>query len=277
MRRATQGDLAEMEEFLRADLHRSMFPLANLADHGLDGDAPRSVHAWLRHGEAGLTDVLSITRDGMVMPQCPTGGWEQAARALNRRTLIGFAGPAGQVHPLRAALGLEGAPVLLDEDEPQYLLDLSGLVVPEGPGALVPMEKAPRGTVMDWLEAYRMDALGTAPEKARHEAEQVYELFAGQDSHVVLMEGETPLAMTGFNARLPEIVQIGGVYTPPDLRGRHHARRAVALHLAEARERGVGQATLFASGPAACRSYESLGFRRTGDWTLCLFAEPQHV
>lgn len=277
MRRATQGDLAEMEGFLRADLHRSMFPLANLADHGLDGEAPRSVHAWLRHGEAGVTDVLSITREGMVMPQCPTGGWEQAARALSRRTLIGFAGPAVQVHPLREALGLEGAPVLLDADEPQYLMDLAGLEVPEGPGTLVPLAEAPRGTVIDWLEAYRVEALGAAPDSARAEAEKVYDVFAAQGSHVVLMEGATPLALTGFNARLPEIVQIGGVYTPPELRGRHHARRAVALHLAEARERGVMQATLFASGPAACRSYESLGFRRTGEWTLCLYTEPQHV
>jgi predicted GNAT family acetyltransferase len=87
------------------------------------------------------------------------------------------------------------------------------------------------------------------------------------------MEGDVPLAMTSLHADLPRIMQVGGVYTPPDLRNKGHARRAVGLHLAQARAAGVGQATLFAAGPAAVRAYQALGFRRVGLWTLCLFAK----
>ncbi len=85
------------------------------------------------------------------------------------------------------------------------------------------------------------------------------------------MDGDTPLAMTGFNARLPDIVQVGGVYTPPDLRGRGHARRAVALHLAAARDAGIRRATLFSGSDMASRAYRSIGFRQIGDWTLLIF------
>jgi predicted GNAT family acetyltransferase len=66
--------------------------------------------------------------------------------------------------------------------------------------------------------------------------------------------------MTGFNAQTADIVQIGGVYTPPPLRSRGHARRAVALHLAEARDRGVRAPRSLRSGAAAARAYEAIGF-----------------
>lgn len=83
--------------------------------------------------------------------------------------------------------------------------------------------------------------------------------------------------MTGVNAALPDIVQVGGVWTPPALRGRGHARRAVGLHLAELRDTGVGAATLFASGEQAVRAYKALGFERIGTISLVLFAGPAVV
>ena len=83
-----------------------------------------------------------------------------------------------------------------------------------------------------------------------------------------------PVAMTAINARLPDMVQIGGVYTPPDLRGRGYARRAVALHMQEVRAAGVQKAILFASGAAACRAYEAIGFERIGDYALAILRDP---
>ena len=80
--------------------------------------------------------------------------------------------------------------------------------------------------------------------------------------------------MTALNARLPDMVQIGGVYTPPEQRGRGHARTAVALHLAALRAAGVDTAILFASGPAACRAYEAIGFERIGTYALSFLSAP---
>ncbi len=95
----------------------------------------------------------------------------------------------------------------------------------------------------------------------------------------MLLERPTgePLAMTSFNAILPDMVQIGNVYVPPELRRRGYARVVVARHLARVRAEGVRRAILFASGPAASRAYESIGFREEGSFTLLFFAEIQSV
>ena len=86
-----------------------------------------------------------------------------------------------------------------------------------------------------------------------------------------------PVAMTNFNAVLPGIVQIGGVYTPPGLRGCGYARRAVALHLQDARDSGTSEAILFAASPAAARAYEAIGFGRIGDYRIVNFDPPVTV
>lgn len=85
------------------------------------------------------------------------------------------------------------------------------------------------------------------------------------DSHRVLLRGDVPVCMTGFNAVLPEIVQVGGVYTPPDLRGQGFAKVAVAQHLMEVAVDGVTEAVLSAANDSAARVYTALGFQRTGD------------
>ena len=84
-----------------------------------------------------------------------------------------------------------------------------------------------------------------------------------------------PVAMTGFNARLPEVVQIGGVYTPPELRGNGYAKLAVALHLIEARTAGATRAVLFAASESAARAYIAIGFQPAGQFSLLLFTNPK--
>ena len=62
-----------------------------------------------------------------------------------------------------------------------------------------------------------------------------------------------------FNARLPDIAQVGGVWTPPHARGRGYARCVVAGSLLHARTQGVSRALLFTmeSNVAAMRAYEA--------------------
>jgi predicted GNAT family acetyltransferase len=54
------------------------------------------------------------------------------------------------------------------------------------------------------------------------------------------------------------------------LRGRGYAKAAVAHSLLIARERGASRAVLFTENPSAARTYEAVGFRRTGDYSLVL-------
>lgn len=103
------------------------------------------------------------------------------------------------------------------------------------------------------------------------------ETYAAADSHRALDEGETPVAMTGFNAVLPQTVQIGAVYTPPLDRSRGLARRAVTLHLHEAKQRGVTDLVLCAASPQVCKEYEAIGFARTVNYTVLVYEYPQVI
>ena len=91
----------------------------------------------------------------------------------------------------------------------------------------------------------------------------------------LLVHNGRPVAQTGFNAVLPDSVQIGGVYTPPEFRRLGYGRLAVALHLEEVRKSGVKKAILFSANEYASRAYRGIGFEQIGHYTLTIFATPE--
>lgn len=269
---ATGADRPAVEAALRRDIDRAMFPLSNLARHGMAGGHDRAMSFWAE-GDA----VLGITGNGVVMPLLP-GGYDvaRAAAALRGRRIAGFLGETRAVRALVAATGLAGAPAKLDEDEPHFALALRDLTVPDGPGVLAPL-RAHHRAALRFRAAYAVEMLGEAPEDAALGAVAEIADAIESGSHVLLADETGPLAMTGFNAALPEAVQVGGVYVPPRLRGRGLARRAVALHLAGARARGATRAILFAGSDQAARAYRAIGFRQIGSFTLIFLREPAHA
>jgi predicted GNAT family acetyltransferase len=78
------------------------------------------------------------------------------------------------------------------------------------------------------------------------------------------------VSLSAFNCGLPDIVQLGGIYTPPEQRRRGDARCAVAGSLLAAIERGATPAVLFTQNPNAARCYGSLGFEPIGEYGLVL-------
>ncbi|MGB7319938.1 MAG: GNAT family N-acetyltransferase [Albidovulum sp.] len=270
--RATPEEAAEIAAFLGLRPELAMFPLGNLATFGMSGGSDYAMRFWLARSAAGaITDVLGCTDAGIVMPRLPSADFSAAAAVLRGRQISGIIGPKPDARGLEAAAKTYNAPKELDRDEPHFFLDLDDLTVPAGIGRIVPLEHAPREVMLGWMADYRVEALNTPAQRAREMAEVSHSQYLERGSHVVLMHGDVPLAMTGFNAALPNIVQIGGVYTPPNLRGRGHARRAVALHLDQVRGAGVQRAALFSASDGAARTYQALGFRMIGEWTLVLF------
>ncbi|MBK8015196.1 MAG: GNAT family N-acetyltransferase [Deltaproteobacteria bacterium] len=81
------------------------------------------------------------------------------------------------------------------------------------------------------------------------------------------------LSRTRFTTTLPDTVQIGGVYTPPEHRGKGYARAAVAGQLLIAREEGATNGVLFTGNPAAAKAYEFVGFRRGDDYHITLLRD----
>ncbi|QQA42540.1 GNAT family N-acetyltransferase [Pelagovum pacificum] len=275
MRRVTTVDLPAVEAFLRTRLPLAMFQLSNLDRFGLDGDHAYAPRMWVAERDGQVSDVLTVATNGTVMPALTSGDWQAAAEVLDGMEITAVLGPAQEARPMMKAAGLDGGETAIDNDEPQFALDLAQLVIPDGPGTLRPLAAADRDQMIRWRADYEIEALGSDAETAEVEGRASYEGYIAAGSHRVLMEGGTALATTGFNARLPDAVQIGGVYTPPELRRKGHARRAVALHLEEARDGGATEATLFAASENAARAYIALGFERIGDWTLCLYRTPQ--
>lgn len=276
MRAAEARDLPALTAFLGARVETSMFPLGNLLGHGFGSDGPRQMRFWIAGDPP--TGVVGLSGAGMILPQIDPAEARAAARALAGLSVAGLAGESAQLRALIPALGLSDTSFRMNHDEPQFSLSLADLVLPECSGLhLVPAAEADRDLLVGWRADYDVEVLGGTPDAARAEAERTIDGWIAAGSHRVLLRDGTPVAMTGFNASLPGIVQIGGVWTPPALRRQGLARRAVALHLAEARDRGVSRATLFSASDHAARAYRALGFVQTGRFTLTLLRDPQEV
>lgn len=279
LRAAMPGDEPAIEAFLARHAETSMFLRGNLADHGLSGgDDPRATSYWLHEQAGQIAAVFGISKAGFAMGQAPGAGpelWREFRQMLTGRKLAGLTGEAAQIDTARQGLGLETAEFTQDEAEPLYRLSLEDLIIPDTPGHLRAPGEADRALLTKWHAAYVEELRMSTPAQRDAEAAQRTERsITSGATRLLVGDNGTPLAMTAFNARLPDMVQIGAVYTPPEQRGLGLARRVVAMHLAEARADGVETAILFASGPAACRAYEAIGFQLIGSYHLSILENP---
>jgi predicted GNAT family acetyltransferase len=122
-----------------------------------------------------------------------------------------------------------------------------------------------------------VETQGFAPEAAMEESRRDVQGWQAAQSHRILWREGGALSVAGVNARMQQVVQIGGVYTPPALRNQGHARRAVAMLLQEARQSDTRRAVLFAMSDHVARAYTAIGFRPSHSFGLCLFATPVQV
>lgn len=277
LRAARPGDEPKIEAFLAGHAETSMFLRSNLLHLGLsDHASPHGTAFWLA-GTGGITAVFGNSNAGYVQmqaPDAPQALFDSFAARIAGREVKGLTGVPEQVDAMKRALGIGAAPFGLDNPEPLYRLSLDDLRLPPGPGEIRAPSEADRELIYRWTRAYSAELHMSSPDRLDEEAQvRTERALTSGDVRILHIDG-TPVGMTAINARLPDMVQIGGVYTPPELRGRGHARRAVALHMAETRTEGVKTAILFASGPAACRAYEAIGFERIGAYSLAILKEP---
>ena len=270
LRRMAAADVAGVQALLAAHEAQSMFARVNLAGRGV------AMQVWVAR-DARVTGMIGLTGDGMLLVQWPAGDFAQAAQALAGNRASGILGPVDQVRALRAALGWQALTVRHDGDEPGYALTLTDLRLPESAGcSLHPLTEAP-DLVAQWRAAYAQEVFGVPPAEAAVAAVRDVARWTAADSHRLLRLQGQPVALSGFNAVLPDVVQVGGVYVPPPLRNRGHARRVVGLHLAQARGAGVQRAVLFAASAAAARAYQALGFQPAGRMGLVLFETAHEI
>lgn len=193
------------------------------------------------------------------------------------RGVRGILGTAREVAAAHRVVDVRfGAPVKKESREILYALTLSELVVPEGLSRFVARTPNDREMplVLDWRMQYSamLSGIVDTPEAREQQLRQLA-VFHDEGHDVLLLDDNVPVAYSAFNAALPDMVQVGGVFTPAEFRGRGYARCAVAAALLAARARGVERAILFTGeeNVAAQRAYTALGFRPIGDYSILIF------
>jgi GNAT superfamily N-acetyltransferase len=273
-----EADTSLLETFLALHRDSSMFLRANMRRAGLTYQgAPGQATYVGAFRDGRMVGVAAHCWNGMVLLQAPEHAAELARAAVewSRRPVTGLSGPLEQVGRARSELDLDSADVALDGAERLYALDLSQLVVPDplSKGTVVcrPPRPEERDALCAWRLAYDMELLGAtdSPSTRKRSAKFLDAQIAEGNAWVAVVEN-TPVSLSAFNAALPDIVQLGGIYTPPALRGRGFAKSVVAASLLVARDRGASRAVLFTSNPSAVRTYEAVGFSRIGDYSLVL-------
>ena len=253
---------------------------SNLFHSGLvDGPEPfQGLYMGAFAGDA-LTDVAARYWNGNIILQAPTRPVEMALAVAREsgRPVNGLLGPWPQVRAAEPELGLDRA--RLGKVVPEYLysLDLAELAVPESlSSGRVTYRYASHGDLpklVSWRREYDLHTMGF-PERSIDDAANRDALAAAIEANNlwVLEEAGRLVSMTGFNATLPDMVQVGGVFTPVQWRGRGHGRAVVAGSLLDAQAAGVVEAILFteAENHPAQRAYEALGFERIGDYGMVI-------
>ena len=280
LRRLTPDDRPVLDAFL--DPHRvsSMFLRANAFHSGLeDGPEPFCGLYVGAFAADALTDVAAHYWNGNIILQAPNRPVELAL-AVEResgRPVNGLLGPWPQVKAAVPELDLDRT--RLGKVVPEYLyrLDLAALAVPEplSSGRVV-HRRARDGdltALVPWRRQYDLHSLGFSDHSIDDVANRNMLAAMIESNRLwVLEEAGRLVSMTGFNAALPDLVQVGGAFTPVELRGRGHGRAVVAGSLLDARADGAVEAILFteADNHPAQRVYESLGFERIGDYGMVL-------
>jgi predicted GNAT family acetyltransferase len=274
------GDEDVLEEFLLPRIESSMFLLGNLRAVGLTdrGQSLEGTYAAAFEGGKMVAVVAHYWNENLVF-QAPdhVAALGRAAVEASGRAIQGLLGPQTQVDVARKALGLDAAKIMLDEMEYLYSLALTDLVVPEAlrSGQLQGrrIERGDLDLLTGWRVDFSVEALGEQPgaglwERCRASAERSLD----RGTTWILEEGGKPVATSSFNATTAEAVQVGGVWTRPELRSRGYGRAVVAASLLDARAQGVMTSILFTGvrNVPAQRAYMGLGFRHIGEYCLLL-------
>lgn len=281
VRKLQNGDAEKLEHFLSGYAETSMFLRSNAQRVGLEYQNKDYHGDYFGAFDAAgnVTGVLAHYWNGNIMMQAiddaTLSGLIAAFRKVVTHPVAGVLGADNQVEFVINELALSGEAYALDQKERLYTLDLDRLSPLENfevPHVeMVEANEVDEDVLTRWLKAYEIEALGADDNEAldKHIENRTSAIINGTNCWVLMANGE-PVSLSGFNARLSDIVQVGPVWTPPDHRTKGYARMLVALTLQKAKEQGVKKAVLFTNNPAAVKAYEAIGFKDIGFYRLAL-------
>jgi ribosomal protein S18 acetylase RimI-like enzyme len=267
---ATPEQEGELDAFLALHAHSSLYLRAELRR-----DRGHASFAFARR-EGRIVAAATQAKSGMVLLQAPVEAGAVATAMLRHsaRRLAGFFGPLQQVQAARGDMGLASVPVLKDTAEDLFALALPELRLPSVAARCRVAVDADFEHLAAWRYAFREATLNDRPGEQLVKTSRADIAALLPAGSLFILEDATPLACCSFNARLPDAVQIGNVWTPPHLRGHGYGRAVVAGALSIAREAGVTEAVL-ATGrhnAAAQGAYRAIGFKLVGDYATVIIA-----
>ncbi len=261
--------------FMRNNIYNSGVEYANKPFHG-DYYGSFNEHGF-------LNGVLAHYWNGNIMMQANdldilsdlVGKFVQT----NTREIRGILGEEIQALSVIKQLGIDSLRFAVNYAEDLFSVQLQKLIEPQAlikhDYKILPASKASTSILKNWLAAYHIEALGAdggSPNFVNTIDIDVQNTLISQNRWVLLHEG-IPVSLCGFNAEIPEAVQIGPVFTPIEFRNNGYARVLLYLCLQQAKHRQIKEAILFTSDKYASRVYTSLGFEKIGKYRLAILKD----
>jgi ribosomal protein S18 acetylase RimI-like enzyme len=281
IRLLTPADQPKLEGFLHAHMAETMILRGNLARGGIvDGGQPYQGRYAAAFDGDRVVGVAAHYWQGMLLVFAPGHAGAVARAAVSNRPVAGILGPWQQALDAQEALALDDRYRTLRSKEVLMTLRLDALrqpaPLPNQSLSCRPATKADLDLLTEWRIAFTQETLAATPSQtmSQHCRSEV-ERWVAEGDQFLLFDGTRPVAGCCFNARLPDAVQVGNVWTPPDLRSRGYGRAVVAGALAAARQAGATLAVLFTpvDNEAAKTAYAALGFTPVGDYAILLFKQ----
>lgn len=280
MRLLTIGDEARLAAFLARTPETAMFLRSNLRAAGIadKGKPYQGSYVGAFEGDA-LVGVASFCWNGNMMLQCSAAlAPALAAAALAakpKRRALGVLGPRAAVAAAIEIPAFAERRARLAARQSIFAIDLADLPAPTPAAARVrPASGKDRETAAAWRHDYLCETLGAAPGEAtkKRAADEIDRAIAEARAYVLCV-GDHRMAYAGFNATLPDLVQVGGLYCPPDERGLGYGRAVLLGALLAARAKGVVRAVLFTSDDnmPTLRLAQALGFNASGEYGVVFY------
>ena len=276
------------EHFLKSHMATSMFMRSNARRSGLKFKPNQDYSAsyWGAFDQDQLKGVLSVNWNGNLMIQVPDEArlkkffYFVQSHTPSNTFIKGILGPDLQAQQILTYLNPLPENLMLSRLEICYHLTLKNMIYPprlnDGTWRCRLANRQDLDVLIPWQIAYDVEALqidSRQTDTSDIVQKELTKRIARAEIFVLEDRGQC-VARADYNATLPDIHQIGGVWTPPEFRNRGYARAVVAGACQVAHHHGVEFATLFTNNPAAMRAYESLGFCQVDHYHITLFKNP---
>ncbi|MCW8410138.1 N-acetyltransferase [Legionella sp. PATHC035] len=274
----------ELSSYLNHYQETTMFIRNNLYHSGIAyHDAPFHGEYYGSFENNQLNGVLAHYWNGNVMMQADNFSALSALvdefELKRTRPIAGILGEDSQANFVIDKLNIESSLFAINYKEKLFVLNLEQMIIPQAIHSysctLKTVQECDMDVIKEWLIAYHIEALGDDADNPKLEESIIDEIQDKQlsQNRWVLFINNAPVSLCGFNANLPDIVQLGPVYTPPSLRNKGFARIAVYLSLKQAAVQHVKRAILFSNNNSAISAYQSLGFHQIGKYRLALLKQ----